>query len=164
MMPHTHTQWTKAVWPFFKVHELDAFAVEMYRIMKKGARYSCSEYTLTPHFDWENEEHVKLHKLFLPTLAATQSMYPADICRSLEKAGFKIITNAPSKSVAYPLCEQKRDLFYAARRVVRAVTAIGLCPEWVEHFLENLQLGGQAWTDAEKMKIADLNWRIVCEK
>ena len=27
-----------------------------------------------------------------------------------------------------------------------------------------LQRGGQAWTDAEKMKIADLNWRIVAEK
>jgi len=27
-----------------------------------------------------------------------------------------------------------------------------------------LQKGGQAWTDAEKAKIADLNWRIVAEK
>jgi hypothetical protein len=27
-----------------------------------------------------------------------------------------------------------------------------------------LQSGGQAWTDAEKAKIADLNWRIVAEK
>jgi hypothetical protein len=27
-----------------------------------------------------------------------------------------------------------------------------------------LQSGGEAWTLAEKAKIADLNWRIVAEK
>uniref|UniRef100_A0A7S2WHT3 Methyltransferase domain-containing protein n=1 Tax=Mucochytrium quahogii TaxID=96639 RepID=A0A7S2WHT3_9STRA len=154
----------QAVWPFFKKEELDSHAKEMYRVLKPGARYACSEYLLTPHFDWNNEEHVNLHKLFLPTLAATQSMYPADVCAALERAGFKIILSAPSKSEAWPLCEQKRDLIYAFRRVVHFFTAIYLCPSWLAPLLDNLQMGGQAWTDAEKMKIADLNWRIVCQK
>lgn len=154
----------QAVWPFFKKEELDAHAEEMYRVLKSGARYSCSEYLLTPYFDWNNEEHVALHRLFLPTLAATQSMYPADVCAALERAGFKIVISAPSKSEAWPLCEQKRDLIYGGRRVVRALEAIGVVPAWVEESLDLLQRGGQAWTDAEKAKIADLNWRIVAEK
>jgi len=37
-------------------------------------------------------------------------------------------------------------------------------PPWVGESLELLQTGGQAWTDAEKAKIADLNWRIVAER
>jgi hypothetical protein len=69
---------------------MDDHAREMYRVLKPGARYACSEYLLTPHFDWNNEEHVTLHKTFLPTLAATHSMYPADVCAALERAGFKI--------------------------------------------------------------------------
>jgi len=154
----------QAVWPFFKKEELDAHAREMYRVLKPGARYSCSEYLLTPHFDWNNEEHVALHKAFLPTLAATQSMYPADVCAALERAGFKILISAPSKSEAWPICEQKRDLIYKGRRVVRALEAIRVLPPWVEESLDLLQTGGQAWTDAERAKIADLNWRIVAEK
>jgi sterol 24-C-methyltransferase len=154
----------QAVWPFFKVDELDAHCREMFRVMKPGARYSCSEYLLTEHFDWNDTEHRQLHQLFLPTLAATQSMYHTDVCKSLEKAGFNIVLSSPSRSEAWPLCEQKRDLIYGARRVIRALTAIYLCPAWVEHLLDNLQKGGQAWTEAERMKIADLNWRIVCEK
>jgi sterol 24-C-methyltransferase len=51
-----------------------------------------------------------------------------------------------------------------ARKVIRALEAIRIMPPWVEHSLELLQTGGQAWTDAEKAKIADLNWRIVAEK
>ena len=34
----------------------------------------------------------------------------------------------------------------------------------LEESLELLQRGGQAWTDAEKAKIAESNWRIVAEK
>ena len=48
--------------------------------------------------------------------------------------------------------------------MVRALEAIRVLPPWVEESLELLQRGGQAWTDAERAKIADLNWRIVAEK
>ena len=154
----------QAVWPFFKKEELDAHAQEMARVLKPGARYACSEYLLTPYFDWDNEEHVALHRLYLPTLAATQSMYPADVCAALERAGFKILVSAPSKSEAWPLAEQKRDLILWGRRLIRGLERIRVAPSWVEESLDLLQKGGQAWTDAERAKIADLNWRIVAEK
>jgi len=154
----------QAVWPFFKKEELDSCAQEMYRVLKPGARYACSEYLLSPYFDWSNEEHVSLHKKYLPTLAATQSIYPADVCKALEKAGFAILLSAPSKSPAWPICEQKRDLILRVRKVIRFFQRIKLIPAWVEESLDLLQTGGQSWTDAEKAKIADLNWRIVAEK
>ncbi len=154
----------QAVWPFFKKEELDLHAREMYRVLKPGARYACSEYLLTPFFDWNDEEHVALHRLYLPTLAATQSMYPADVCAALERAGFRIVRSAPSKSEAWPLCEQKRDLILRGRRVVRALEAIKIAPGWIEESLDLLQRGGEAWTQAERAKLADLNWRIVAEK
>ncbi|MGB0875699.1 MAG: class I SAM-dependent methyltransferase [Mycobacterium sp.] len=154
----------QAVWPFFKKDELDAHAREMYRVLKPGARYACSEYLLTPYFDWDNEEHVALHRLFLPTLAATQSMYPADVCAALERAGFRVLVSAPSKSEAWPLCEQKTALIRRGGHVVKALAAVGVAPEWATESLELLQKGGQAWNAAERAKIADLNWRIVAEK
>ena len=91
-------------------------------------------------------------------------MYPADVCAALERAGFRILISAPSKSPAWPLAEQKRDLILKGRKVVRGLEAIRVLPPWVEESLDLLQTGGQAWTDAEKAKIADLNWRIVAQK
>jgi sterol 24-C-methyltransferase len=55
-------------------------------------------------------------------------------------------------------------LILGGRKLIRALEAIRILPSWVEESLELLQSGGQAWTDAEKAKIADLNWRIVAEK
>jgi len=133
-------------------------------VLRPGAHYACSEYLITRWFDWDNPEHAALHRLYLPTLAATQSMYAEDVCAALERAGFEILLSAPPKAPAWPLCEQKRDLILTARKVIRVLTALRLCPVWVEQLLQKLQSGGQAWTDAEKAKIADLNWRIVCRK
>ena len=154
----------QAVWPFFKKEELDSCAQEMFRVLKPGSRYACSEYLLSPYFDWTNEEHANLHKKYLPTLAATQSMYPADVCKALERAGFKILLSAPSKSPAWPICERERDVILRVRKVIRFFQRIKLIPAWVEESLDLLQTGGQSWTDAEKAKIADLNWRIIAEK
>ena len=105
-----------------------------------------------------------MHKLFLPTLAATQSMYPADVCAALERAGFRIEVSAPSKSEAWPLCEQKTALIRRGGHVVKALAAARVAPQWATESLDLLQKGGQAWTDAERAKIADLNWRIVATK
>jgi sterol 24-C-methyltransferase len=154
----------QAIWPFFKVHELDSVARELFRVLKPGARYSCSEYLLTPHFDWNNAEHVELHRLFLPTLAATQSNYPADVTDALQRAGFSLITSMPSARPSWPLTDQKTDLYILMRSVVQVLTAIGLSPAWLDTLMTQLLLGGQAWAEAEKMKIADLNWEIVVEK
>ncbi|MEI6793577.1 MAG: class I SAM-dependent methyltransferase, partial [Actinomycetes bacterium] len=154
----------QAVWPFFKKEELDAHAAEMYRVLKPGSRYACSEYLLTPHFDWGNEEHVALHKLFLPTLAATHSMYPDDVCAALERAGFRILLSAPSKSEAWPLCDQKTSLIRRGHYAVRGLAAVGIAPVSMKESLDLLMRGGQAWNEAERAKIADLNWRIVATK
>jgi sterol 24-C-methyltransferase len=91
-------------------------------------------------------------------------MYPADVCAALERAGFNVLISEPSKSPAWPICEQKRNLIFGIRKIIRGLEKIKILPAWVEESLELLQTGGQAWTDAEKAKIADLNWRIVAEK
>jgi len=75
----------QALWPFIKLSQLDSVAKEMYRVMKPGAIYASGEYLLAPHFDKNNEHHMHLHQLFLPTLAATQvvtrySNLPRSLC------------------------------------------------------------------------------------
>jgi len=154
----------QAMWPFFKPDEIDHAAKELFRVLKPGGRYSCGEYLLSPQFDREDKEHMALHRLFLPTLAATQSNYPAEVTDALQRAGFKIIQSAPSIAPAWPLTDQKTDLFHALRFVVNCAVKVGFLPDWIIELIDNLLKGGIAWADAEKMKIADLNWRIVAEK
>ena len=107
---------------------------------------------------------MELHRLFLPTLAATQSNYPADVVAALERAGFETILSAPSVAPAWPLTDQKTDLFLTMRAMIVALNRVGLLPDWCETLVSNLLLGGVAWADAEKAKLADLNWQIFVRK
>ena len=115
-------------------------------------------------FDKGDAEHVRLHKLFLPTLAATQSNYADDVVQSLQRVGFKLVLHRPSVAPTWPLTDQKTDLFLFIRSIVVRMTAMGFSPPWVETLVSNLLLGGVAWADAEKAKLADLNWQIIVEK
>ena len=117
---------------------------------------------LTPHFDHANERHMELHRLFLPTLAATQSNYPADVVAALQRAGFRALVSAPSVAPAWPITDQKTAMFEAIRAIVARWR--GSLPQWAEVLCNNFLLGGQAWASAEKAKLADLNWQIVVQK
>ena len=56
-----------------------------------------------------------------------------------------------------------RNLIWRVRKDIRFFQRLRLIPVWVEESLDLLQTCGQSWTDTEKAKIADLNWRIVAE-
>ena len=180
----------QALWPFFKPQELEGVSKEIFRVLKPGGVFACSEYLLTPAFDWKNPEHVavsreesreetevallvqtltavllrQLHRVFMPTLAATQSNYPATVVKAMEAAGFEVFVSLPSVAPAWPLTDQKTDLFILINKIVWSLRHIGICPAWVTTLVDNLLLGGSAWMEAEKAKLADLNWKIVARK
>ena len=79
----------------------------IFLFLSPGAIYGCGEYLLTPDFDKTDEHHMHLHKLFLPTLAATQSNYPEQVTSSLERAGFKVLLSRPRSS--FPPSAQSRN-------------------------------------------------------
>jgi len=82
----------------------------------------------------------------------------------LHSAGFKILLSAPSVAPAWPLTDQKTDLFIMMNRLIKGMNYVGILPDWTETLVSNLLLGGIAWADAEKAKIADLNWQIFAQK
>ena len=154
----------QALWPFLKKKELQHAASELFRVLKPGGIYSCSEYVITQDFDFKNPEHRNLHKLFLPTLAATKSNYPSDIVDELIKAGFEVITSKPSDAPTWTLTEQKTNLIILFKYIATFFSKIGIIYPELVTLIENLLKGGEAWKIAEKAKLADLNWQIVVKK
>jgi len=154
----------QAIWGFTKKKDLDFASKEIYRTLKPGGRFFSNTYALTSAFDLNNEYHRKLHSLFLPTLAATQSNYADDIVESLRNVGFNIKWSRPSIAPAWPLTDQKTTLFHILRNFAKILHYFRLIPvQWID-LIDNLLKGGVAWQKAERAKIADLCWQIVAEK
>ena len=153
-----------ALWVFTKLANLDAVSSDLFRVLKPGGVYGCFEYLLTPQLEKTEPEHMELHRLYMPCLAASASNYPKDVTDALQRAGFELIYSRPSIAPAYPLTEQKTELIEALRSMVTWLNYFGLMPDWTKTLIENVLEGGHAWTLAEKRKIADLNWGILVRK
>jgi len=154
----------QAIWGFTKRRDLDFASSEIYRTLKPGARFFSNTYALTSAFDAENPHHAHLHSLFLPTLAASQSNYAHDIVASLTRVGFTVLWSRPSVAPAWPLTDQKTTVIRLLHRFVSVLSSLGLVPSTWDTDFSNLLMGGVAWHDAEKAKLADLCWQIVVQK
>ena len=69
------------------------------------------------------------YRAYLPTLAATQSRYPAEVTAALERAGFNVLHSGPSPAPAWPLCDQKTELFLFMRSIIIFLTRVGISPQ-----------------------------------
>jgi sterol 24-C-methyltransferase len=154
----------QSVWKFFETRDLISVSREIYRVLKPGAIFACSEFMFTPEFNWDNPEHAELHRLFRPTLSAKRFKYSRDVVFALRRAGFEVIRSSPSVAPAWPIVAQKINTFRAIRVSVRVLTKVSLMPATAATFIYNLVLGGDALVKAEKMKIVDLNWQFVVQK
>ena len=112
----------QALWPFLKKDELNHAASELFRVLKPGGIYSCSEYVITEDFDFKNKKHKDLHRLFLPTLAATQSNYPSNIVKELKNVGFELIVSKPSDAPTWTLTEQKTNVIIFFKYIAKMCT------------------------------------------
>lgn len=154
----------QAIFGFTKKNDLPRAAQEIYRTLKPGARFYSNTYALTPVFDRSNSEHMRLHNLYLPTLAATQSSYGFEIADALRGAGFEVLWSRPAAAPTWPLTDQKTALFHLLRNIVYALNWVRLVPNAWLRLIDNLLRGGGAWMEADKLKIADLCWQIVAVK
>ena len=62
---------------------------------------------------------------------------------ALERAGFKLMLSAPSVAPAWPLTDQKTDLFLWMRSFIQGLVSVGMLEPWAEQLVDNLLLGGQ---------------------
>ena len=154
----------QALWAFTKKRDLDRVSRELYRTLKRGGRFFSNSYVITHAFDPHDPHHRRLHELYLPTLAASQSNYPRDIVASLERAGFWVERSRPSQSPAWPLTDQKTFMIESLRKVMSALSWVGILPDTWPKLAENLLKGGRAWKEAERAKIADLCWQFLAVK
>jgi sterol 24-C-methyltransferase len=149
---------------YTKVQEWGHVAGEIFRVLKPNASFSLMDYVLTRDFDRNNAEHMRLQKLWMPTLCAFHSSYDTEITDAFKRAGFEISLSAPSTAPSWPLSESKTMLFTMIRRIIARLNDIGLVGPWLLTLIDALMSGGEAYYAGEKSKIMDINWRIVARK
>lgn len=160
---------------FDAIYEVQVFSLakdlgqtlkEMHRLLKPGGKFACLEWVILDAYNAKNPYHLHLMKQIKPLIGAIGNPTVGKWVKALEGAGFKIQINenASLNGLQAPLI-QAADKFYT--RLGKAINLLVQCKILPKHFntlFERLSRGGEAFIEADRLRLVSTSHYIVAQK
>lgn len=141
---------------------------ELYRVLKPGARISLLDWVKLDTFDDNNEHHLGLMRKIKPLIGAVGTPTPESMVADMESAGFKIISHSNASVAAdglqAPLIERADGYFRLARHALFGLVRVGLLPPHFNTILERFARDGEAFVEADRMRLITTSYHWLAEK
>jgi len=157
------------------VYQIQAFSIskdlqkllsEIYRILKPGGKFGCLDWVALPTFDQNNEYHRYLMSCVKPLVGAIGTPTAKEYIHLLKKAGFKIIIkkNLSVDGLQESLIS-KADAFYKRFwKLTKILVKCNVFPKHFEMMLERLTQNGEAFVEADRLRLITTSYYIIAEK
>lgn len=139
---------------------------ELHRILKPGGRFACLEWVLLDKYDPENRHHAHLMKQIKPLIGAIGNPTAKQFAEDLEKAGFKVTINenASLDGLQAPLIENADKFYTRFAKILNFLVKTKVLPKHFNTLFERLSRGGQAFIEADRLRLVSTSHYIVAEK
>lgn len=151
---------------FSLAKDLDKTFQELYRLLKPGGKFACLEWVVLDGYDHKNPYHGHLMKQVKPLIGAIGNPTIDKYVKALEKAGFTVIINenASLNGLQSPLIE-KADKFYTRiGKLINLLVRFKILPRHFNTLFERLSRGGDAFVEADKLRLVSTSHYIVAKK
>ena len=139
---------------------------DIHRMLKPGGTFACLDWMSLDRYDASNPYHANLMKRIKPLVGAIGTPSVRTYVALLEEAGFEVVVNenASIDGLQAPLID-KADRFYTtvARWIYRLVDWKVL-PKHFRTLFDRLTKDGQAFVEADRMRIVTSSHYIVARK
>lgn len=139
---------------------------ELYRVLKPGAKLACLDWVCLKNYNPKDSYHADLMKRIKPLIGAIGTPSIEQYTSLLEQAGFKIVINenASIDGLQAPLI-QKADKFYTrVTKWTHVLVRYKLLPSHFKLLFDRLTKDGQAFVEADRMRLVTTSHYIVAEK
>jgi len=149
------------------VQDLDKLLLEMFRILKPGAKLSFLDWFKLDNYRPDDPHHRHLLKETKAVIGAVRTPSPEEYTDALERAGFRVISSAEASTDGghqWPLVKQMERFFVTAQAVVTFLTEWKVIPGHFKILLERLNEGGASFVESDKLSLFTTSWQIVAQK
>lgn len=147
--------------------DLPALLREMYRVVKPGAKISFLDWFKLPNFDPEDAEHKRLLREVKAVIGAVWTPAPEDYHTALKDAGFELIFSGEASmdgDQQWPLVQTADNFYQTFKGVIEFATKYHLIPAHFKTLIDRLVWGGQAFVDADKLRLFTTSWQMIAQK
>jgi len=152
---------------FTYVQNLDKLLLEIFRILKPGAKMSFLDWFKLDKYRPEDPHHRHLLKETKAVIGAVRTPSPEEYTEALERAGFRVISSAEASTDGghqWPLVEQMNTFFLTAQALVTFLTEWKVIPGHFQILLERLNEGGKSFLESDKLGLFTTSWQIIAQK
>ncbi len=139
---------------------------DLYRIMKPGAKLSCLDWVTLPEYNPEDPYHADLMKRIKPLIGAIGCPSAQQYAELMKKAGFEILIdeNASVDGLQAPLINKADKFFTRATRLIHFLVRWKILPGHFKLLFDRLTKDGQAFVDADRLRLVTTSHYIVAQK
>ena len=150
------------------VHNKPQFFRSVNRCLRVGGRYAILCYVRNPHYNRNDPTHYDLMARTKSLMAAIYSPLVSEYIDWLEEAGFRMVRSEDlsvrGETSSVVLFEQLNKHYNAVDRWVSRLTRYGLAPRGMTVMLNQLNANGEAWYEADRLRLVAPTWYLVADK
>jgi sterol 24-C-methyltransferase len=151
---------------FSYAKDLEKLFNDIFRLLKKGARFACLDWVTLPAYDQKNPHHASLMKRIKPLIGAIGSPTQVQYVGLLQKAGFEIVTaeNASIDGLQAPLIEDADRFFTRVATLIQLLVRCKALPTHFKLLFDRLTKDGEAFIEADRLRLVTTSYYIVAQK
>ena len=150
------------------VHNKPQFFRMVNRCLRVGGRYAILCYVRNPHYDRNDPTHYDLMKRTKSLMAAIYSPLITEYIEWLEEAGFSVVysedLSIKGEISSVVLFEALNKYYTTIDRWISRLSRYRLMPRGMAVMLNQLNANGEAWYEADRLRLVAPTWYLVVDK
>lgn len=140
--------------------------LEMWRVLKPGAKLSIMDWVRLPKYDQANPEHHDLMRRVKPLIGAVCTPLPSEMETVLRDVGFDVLYSAiPGvDGYQYTLSEKADKFFVFINYLINALVFFWILPKHFRILFDRLTKDGDALIKGDRMGLFTTTYQIVAQK
>ena len=139
---------------------------DIHRVMKPGAKLACLDWVTLEKYNPRDPYHADLMKRVKPLIGAIGSPSAREYANLMREAGFAILIdeNASIDGLQAPLIENADKFFTRVTRLIKFLVRWKLLPNHFNALFDRLTQDGQAFVEADRLRLVTTSHYIVAQK